>query len=624
MMSAASPARTSLEIWTVKKLLNAIREKVIKLPAYQRRGAWSESRQKELIQSLQRDWPIGSFLLAESPKTSGSDYLLIDGQQRATAINKFHVNPCGYLVSTDVNESVLNGCRELIPKAMGRARGDDSDALIGSAISSWLGKREGMSSEQGFVATELADCIASKLGGKATVDLVRQAEAVVSDLSRMWDVQDRELFVLVFRGDIDLLPEIFERINTKGQRLNKFDIYSASWYSEGTDTIISNRKLKNLIELSYKKQEEEGMVFDQPFGSRPAMLVEYLFGLSKILTARFELLFGVSADDHQLEEVGFNIAATSHKLSIASRSMEGLNGAMKLTASRKGEIDPAAFESALMDACGITEGILKPILGARLNRSKHGDPPEILHNTSQMISMVCRVLVGKYNTDFKAVRREWAKERGILARTLPQCYLEDVLQGNWSGAAGNTLWDRVWAPGEGGVEPSGYYLQVRERRHWEVMLDSYHEKLKSQRRTKGRYIQKHHKVFLKYAVSRLLKAKQHLGKTFEIEHLYPVSLLERKIGVGGVGWPIDHVANLALFTRKLNREKSAKTLSEYVESLGPGRAKRLEEEGFNMLMCRPERVALGPRKQLRLSQYEAFLDERYQEMRKEVLACLLR
>ena len=45
---------------------------------------------------------------------------------------------------------------------------------------------------------------------------------------------------------------------------------------------------------------------------------------------------------------------------------------------------------------------------------------------------------------------------------------------------------------------------------------------------------------------------------------------------------------------------------------------RMSAGCFNMLMCKLERVSLGPRKRLRLKEYEAFLHKRFREIRKQV------
>lgn len=623
-MTQKTQRTTTYKVWKIRRLIDALDAGLLKLPQYQRRGDWGSDRQKELIRSIRKDWPIGSFLLANHAKDNQTGFLLIDGQQRATAIKRFVANPCDFLDADDITDGLLRTCLANIPPIYQHQQSFETDERIRQGINDWLSACDSDRPEDGFVATKLAEQIARNLEVTPDLALAKQAETIISDLARNWSIADRSLFIIVYGGDLDLLPDIFAKINTAGQRLSKFDIYSATWYGDGTETLIINKKIRQAIVASYTKQLDDGMVFDKPFEKRPPMLVEYLFGLSKLLTTRFQLLFGDTSDDHHTDEVAFNIAATAHQLPITMKSMTELNSVMRTVATKNNQIDPSVFESALIDACDTAEGMLKHILGIRLNRSKQSAPPEILHNTSQIISMVCRVLAGKYTTDFRRVRPTWPKEEKLLKRILPQCYLEDVLEGNWSGAAGNTLWDRVWTREKKGLEPSPYYTQARGKGHWELILDAYHEKLKTQRRTKARYIQKHHKVFLKFAVNRLLRANQHLGETFEIEHLYPVSLLERKIKDSGGRWSIDHVANLALFTKKLNRDKSSKTLAEYVKSLGSDKAERLENEGFNMLMCKPERVSLGPKKRLTQSEYEDFLDERYKEMKKEVLACLLR
>jgi len=392
-------------------------------------------------------------------------------------------------------------------------------------------------------------------------------------------------------------------------------------------TNIRTQPIRRHIQESYEKQITDGMVFETRFEDREPMLVEYLFGLSKVLMERFALLFGKPGTPNETDEVGFNIAATAHGLAITYKPMATLNEVMKSVAMHQGQIDPSAFEKALIDACDFTQDAMKRILGIRLNKSSGTEPPEVLHNTSHIISFVCRVLVGKYEPDFRTQRAEWTGEKDVLRRNLRHFYLEDILEDNWSGAAANTLWERVWRHEGGARVPSPYYLEARTRSHWDRILENYHERLKLQLKTSGRYVQKHHKVFLKYAVNESLLAQQQLGGAFQIEHLYPVKRLEELIQLHGdnsSGWAIDHVANLALFSRKLNERKGKKTLAEYWETLDRAGRKRLRGEGLNMLMCQVGDVAIADERRFVKASYERFLNMRFAKMKSEVLKCLSR
>jgi hypothetical protein len=617
---------TKYKSWPISQLLAALENGELTLPQYQRRGVWDKKLQKRLMSSIRNQWPIGSLLLARNEESGGDDNLLIDGQQRVTAIREFMKNPCAYLEPSDIGPELLGQLQVFVSRSTGKAR-DATDDATKQAITKWLSSCTAMALSGGFAASGLARSLITELEMADSLPLTEACERVVDDLAANWSLSDREIPIIFYGGDIDHIPEIFERINTAGKRLDKFDIYSAQWHREGTATHIRTQAVRRHIQASYEKQINDGMIFATRFEDRDPMLVEYLFGLSKLLMDKFSLLFGKPGNVNETDEVGFNVAATAHGLAITYKPMATLNRTMRTVAVYRGQIDPSNFEKALLDACDFTQEALKPILGIRLNKARGSEPPEILHNTSHIISMVCRVLIGKYTSSFTAQRADWGDEKDVLRKNLRHFYLEDILEDNWSGAAANTLWDRVWRHDGRDLLPSPYYLQKRERAHWERLLDNYHERLKLQLRTKGRYVQKHHKVFLKYAVNETLLAQQQLREGFQIEHLFPVKRLEELIdfhGDGSSGWPIDHVANLALFSRKLNQRKNKKTLAEYYAELTPANRRKLVGEGLNMLMCEVNDVSIPSNRRFGKNAYEQFLDMRFTNMKKEVLKCLYR
>jgi hypothetical protein len=618
--------KTLYDSWTVSDLLESLDRGRLLLPPYQRRGVWDEEKQKMLVTSLRKQWPIGSLLLCKAAEGKGDEYLLIDGQQRVTAIRQYCKNPCHYLDPKDIDSSVLESLCEFVS----REKGQDCVEGVTHAVAQWLSGCSGMSKADGFSPSTLAAQIEERMSLGGGVALAGKCEDVVDCLRANWDLAGREVAIVIYNGSSDEISEIFRLINSTGEPLDKFDITAASWYSEGTDTIIKNSSVVSRIKAGYEKQKADGMTFAVPFEDREPMLVEYLFGLGKLLVSKYPVLFGKPSALNETDEIGFNIAATAHGLGIGWKPIAKLNRVMKARASVKGKIDPGRFEKSLIESCDFVLECLNHILAVRLNRSGLQEPPELLHNTSHMLSMICRVLVGKYSEDFKGVRREWATESRVLRRTLPQFYLEDILEEKWTGAAATRLFECVWRRDGAKCVPSPYYLEERDREQWKQMLSAYHERSKMRRRKTGRYIQKHQKVFLKYAMQNALLLKHQLGAGCEIEHLFPVSRLEQLVQAeksDSAGWAIDHVANLALFTRKMNREKSKQTLAEFCDGKKRAELKTLAAEGLSpaMLMCEVDQVAIpsGKGKRFTRAQYESFLDDRYGRMRDAVLVSLL-
>lgn len=616
--------KTKYETWKICELLDALEGKRLSLPPYQRRGVWEEPKQKRLIASLKSNWPIGSLLFSNSDDDTTGSFLLIDGQQRVTAIRDYCNNPCRYLDATDVTDDEMHSLCVFIQTKLGV----DHSAEVASTLTQWLRTCTSMAKKGGFSPSRLANLLHAELGVTADTDLTAACEDVVNDLSSNWDLSEREVPIVFFSGSSDVVAEIFRLINTAGAPLGTFDIIAATWFKETTDTVINNAKIVAHIRASYDRQIDDGMTFETPFDERPPMLVEYLFGLGKVLIDKYPHFFGRPSSENETDELGFKLAAICHGLAFGKKPMERLNAVMKERCSVAEGIDPTCFENAVFEACDFVCSALNDILLIRLNRSSAQSPPEILHNTDQLVSIICRVLVGKYKADFKSVRIEWAREEPVLKLTLRQFYLQDILEGRWQGAAATRLFDRVWSSsGDGKHQPSTSYLDAYDKREWRTILASYHDKGKLDRRKTGRYVTKVHRTFLKFAIQSSLKHSQQTGGAYEIEHLYPVSRLEQLIKrdkSDQAGWAIDHVANLALFTRKLNRKKSGQTLAEYCDDLNQQEMKKLVKEGLNMLMCEVQDVSLptGASKRFTRADYESFLDKRFERMADEVLECL--
>src|SRR4051794_34590781 len=90
--------KLSPEIRSVQDLVASVEDGRLALPEFQRRFVWGPPAVVDLLVSVAKRWPTGSFLfldgpqdfaaksLDEAPPLTSADELILDGQQRMTAL----------------------------------------------------------------------------------------------------------------------------------------------------------------------------------------------------------------------------------------------------------------------------------------------------------------------------------------------------------------------------------------------------------------------------------------------------------------------------------------------------------------------------------------------------------
>jgi hypothetical protein len=615
---------THPEAWHVSRLESALgdgdgRNEHIDLPRFQRSVVWSEKKQKALIQSLLEGYPVGSLLLFERPEaTQRKVFLLVDGLQRTTSIQNYLREPLVYMTSDAVDQQRLLRLRNEARALSGKA--DITDEHINGRVEVWMRETRTLEQAKGFsgykLARHLADDLAPGADEEQRSRLVEAADALVDDMRERSDIRQVALPVIVFRGAEEALPDIFERINALGTALSKYEIFAATWVNQ--ETVIHNNEIREAVEKRYEDYVDKGFRVhgigdDGTIGD--FSLFDYLFGLGKVLAQKYPLLFGDEDDVTATESMSFTLAAIAHGLRLSE--MKALPSHVYRNA--EGLIDPAVFEDALLEACEFVNAVLRPFIGIRLNKAGGGQT--VAHTEYQIASMVCRSLAARYVPRTWEEREGWRAQRETLRRTLPQYYLFDLLEQVWRGAGDSRLFNRTWRVAEGSedLSPAPTYLEEIPPTEWTTTFRRYSEEQLDRVQKRRSHVRAIDKLFLRFVYSDVVSFKEEMQKTFELDHVLPVSRLVDLIDESDDGWPISHVANLALFETDLNREKTKYTIPEYLEKLvSPSthaeyRAKAIER----YLLCDVDDCAIpdGPSGDtMSKEEYAAFLAKRYAVM----------
>lgn len=223
---------------TIDKLVQWIRSGRLALPDFQRDFVWNPGRVVELLDSVARQWPIGSLLLlsgpqpfgiraiADAPPLKGSslDFYVLDGQQRLTSL---------YHAISDVSEF----CYFVDFSALIR----DEDEYI-----RWE-KRKGFEKKYPTLNIRASNSIALikdiwELDSfyawvESVADQGLQRQYVSLRDKRLGGLQARVYKLMAIELDqeiqLEALARIFETLNRTGVRLNAFDLMVAMLYPTG-------------------------------------------------------------------------------------------------------------------------------------------------------------------------------------------------------------------------------------------------------------------------------------------------------------------------------------------------------------------------------------------------------
>ncbi|WP_054241510.1 DUF262 domain-containing protein [Streptomyces sp. NBC_00723] len=211
----------------ISQVLDKVDAGDIALPEFQRGYVWTRDQVRGFFQSLYRGYPIGGFLTWSTKaecvqtrgETSGRDgtiHLLLDGQQRVTTL--YGVTRGRAPSFFEGNASALTGLHFNLQtesfefyapaKMKDNAAWVDVTALFKGGLASQL-----------MPATQLAN-------GDAQLQV-----AYIERLNRITQIRDRSVHIDEVTGEdktIDVVVEIFNRVNSGGTKLSKGDLALAA------------------------------------------------------------------------------------------------------------------------------------------------------------------------------------------------------------------------------------------------------------------------------------------------------------------------------------------------------------------------------------------------------------
>lgn len=209
-----STQKYAVNQYQIAHLLNWVASGEIAIPEIQRPFVWKPSKVRDLLDSLYQGYPVGYVISWQNPNVRLKDgslsmgkKILIDGQQRVTALR-----------AAILGERVLN--KNFQSKRIRVAFNPQTDTF---EIANALTKRDPLwidDVSQTFEGDSF-DVISDYLDRNPDCDRKRVQTAI----QRLFDIRTKQIGMIELAADLDIemVTEIFIRINSQGVTLNQSD-----------------------------------------------------------------------------------------------------------------------------------------------------------------------------------------------------------------------------------------------------------------------------------------------------------------------------------------------------------------------------------------------------------------
>lgn len=605
-------AECTVEKWTLKELSDALssgkKDKIrIVVPMFQRGKRWDNNADKELkfIDSLQKNYPVGTLLFYKTEEDGQKIYTLIDGLQRSTTINKFLNKPTKYFEIKSISTEVLN---ELFVELKAN-KGDEK--LITDILINYI--RE-LNSFEAFDMIQLVH----RFGEKFPIDINSFSninKILNNSIKELKDDFDKlckiEIPALIYTGPEETLAEIFDRVNSQGVPLSDYEIFVASWPKD--KFIVNNEAIieKNIEKYDYLSSDVyELKDYDRDSFRKEKKLnaFEYVFGLSKYLCEKYDCLkFNMNIGSDIANPVGFEllnaIYYTSHKK---------LKDVYQIPLKFSDQIEN--LEHSLEDSVEFVSSCISPI--TRFKSNTHGESGKVFHSQLQILSMISFVFRKKYDIETLKEKKSWFDDCKILKENLIKYYVLDIITKYWHEGGG-----KIYT-----ANSEERYMKALSSKLFANALDTYSDNvLLRHEKTQVKSVTEIDYVILNAIYLDTFTAKDQLSDDkFDVEHIAPKEQMKTLMSLADSdGLPVSHIANLCYLPQEANRSKHEKNFYQDTKYLKTAGITLQEIEQKYSFTTKTDLDWMNDDYQFKPielhSKYMLYLQTRYKEMKKRFL-----
>lgn len=538
-------AGCTCENWTLQDLSSALQDmhkdnKKIVVPMFQRGKRWNKNQEKTFIDSLIKGYPVGTMLFYETFEDNKKTYILVDGLQRGNSIKKYMTNPTEFFYDDSISDEF---CAEIL-KIVGQ---NDKElySSIRSILTSFIKEQKTFKNLQYYsVAKHIAEKF--NVGYEPIEKLIDTIKKFFEERQDLYDqISSTVIPVIVYTGEESNLPEIFDRINSKGTPLDQYEVYAAAWPVNEKYT-IDNLDVIEYIVKKYESFVEDGYFIhgysrEEMRTSRKVNAFEYLFGLGKYLVEKYEILgFNKNLPNDTVNPIAFELVNAclndSDKIRVLYKNLQTTNLNM---------LEQAIYNA--IDFVNESISVVTKFKGNSRNSNK------IFHSKYQILSMISTTFKEMYTdgvyTHFSA---SWKDRKPIISNNLVHYYVYDIITNYWSEGGTGKI--------HAAAKPNRYMNEISSRA-WIVALDGFFERSMLRAESKKVANPKSEEfVVLNCIYLKTFTAMDQLSiERFDVEHIAPKDQMRRLIDIcGGEGLPISCIANLCYLPEYVNRSKKDK------------------------------------------------------------------
>lgn len=222
----------ALEQKKIWEIVRAAKSQELDIPEFQRPFVWDAEQVRLLVESLYKNYPVGTFLVwdcspyleSKTAKGSGSVLWIVDGQQRTTALAlAFAEKPYWWENSKDWNDKVHR--YDVLVKIVVGEKDRVEFALPNKerlADPTWVSIRDVITKNKVEELSAIAMRISERAFDTKDEALVNFVK-VHANVQAIWQIREQEIPIVKINHEAEDVAEIFNRLNSEGTRVKEAD-----------------------------------------------------------------------------------------------------------------------------------------------------------------------------------------------------------------------------------------------------------------------------------------------------------------------------------------------------------------------------------------------------------------